>query len=1065
MDITLNPSDKSKIKLLDEKDIKATLTRRNSKHQLTDRRISGINLGKQTQFNLSETVATTSSISTQSTTKEKVERLNLKHRIPLFIYNDNVVSEIKEEIASLSTDDSNTVERFFLFFAIYYKPLLKGDNLKIINYLEGSIALEEIGLTRENGPRFLKLAKLVDLALKKQTIISRSRILFKNSTYEIRTKILELCSPEMQTVEAYTMTPDPKKLKNVDYLRNPANWMPERIRLYAQLILPTEFVRLTALSKRFNHKEHRVYALRGNAGAGKSSIADKIFQEVLDENGKLSGSLSVDNIKFILRANKFSNMQVHEEAARGPLSLYLKDVLNRKKGSIILDARNSSDEDFDKLVAAAQKRQGALSMIDLDTSPLTSLTRVLARNLKENAPCVHPRAVLEGFQETRKRSKLLGRVKKYPCIDDYRLLHTDEQGALRAVARKHGNVFEVFSEGLLKTCCRLPTPEEIESQINQVISSEYAEKVRGVIPDRSRSELMHWKGAPLLQAAEKHAMSIPSQVALEQIKEEAASKAKYGEVTIQPFTGTWLNDYPQIKDHLDSEHLLHVRSPGLHWQGNKFAWKLNPRFNPEATVGNASRGGFQMKLGYFVVPAAQIDKFTSPSLSPGVLRELEVKNESGKLMGYRFFVHPEAYTHFKALHDARIPFVKPEQSEFMGTPTSSYRSWAIRRVLEKDGDYEPQPKTVPFIIKLGVANSSTDSSRLLPRTAIEKSIQAQIGFDKMEKNLFKKGAIGSDLLFFPESLGLVLKGISNYPPCPPCQLEAVDSGIIVREFPKELLEGSCKIFSFSAVMSVERVKAKNQGVCALNEKEANGLEPLPLIYEVMDAAIRKGLVKTSLEFIQKYLIEGYLQAIEPIAFQKGFSLPLHGQNLCIALNKDNSPLGFVIRDFEELNKIRGYIEMYSWFYRYHVFVKLLNVITFFANTDQMPAPLGAPFQIGYETRLPERNLNRYLIRKLSKGGAINAIALKRLWALKLPFRDYNELLKILDRNYVSAISRYFDIGKAGILMKDGTLPAAEIGSVDRGMSKFNKALWEHRLPEANLKSTSATAAKDRLERW
>ena len=74
---------------------------------------------------------------------------------------------------------------------------------------------------------FLRIVKLFDLAQFWVLNQSQLKFQFKRSSYEIRTKILELCSPLMSTTEAYTMTLDPNKMKDPIYLQRPENWIPE----------------------------------------------------------------------------------------------------------------------------------------------------------------------------------------------------------------------------------------------------------------------------------------------------------------------------------------------------------------------------------------------------------------------------------------------------------------------------------------------------------------------------------------------------------------------------------------------------------------------------------------------------------------------------------------------------------------------------------------------------------------------------------------------------------------------------------------------------------------------
>lgn len=892
----------------------------------------------------------------------KENRLDLRHRIPFtFPHYDNVL-EIEEEISSMSVDTQNTFDHIKLFFCVYFKSLLEPDELKIINYFEGSISLDEIGLTRENAAAYLRLVKIVDLALIWQTRISRTKIQFKNTSEPVRTRILELLSPELPTTVAYTLAVNPKKL-NSDYLKDPLHWIPERIGLYAKSLIPQEYVKLLALSNRIKESIPRVFALRGSTAAGKTTFAAHNITGALDEKGELSGSVNPDQMKLILRtAGNLSNMQVHEEVVRGPLSRYKEEILHQNDKSIILDTRLSSDTDFETgVLEAAAARNGKATVIDLDVPLSTSLNRVL----KDRDPKgVHPKAIKEGWVEVRKsRPGIIEWICKNSLVDYYQLI---QKG--KVVAEKKGDLFEVHSQKGLTESCSLPTAEEIESDYNQIV-------------DEGK-----WQNIPISKALASNAMGASPSTALKEMEREKHLHDLYGTTQLHPFTGAWLSDYPQIKEHLESEHLLHIRGAdewgrGLHWQSNKFAWKLNPEFNPEAH--------FEMKLGYFVIPPTNCETIRSLSLSPEVLKELEVRN-GGRLTGYRFFVHPEAYAHFQMLHEEKIPFVKPEDSEFIGTPTSSYRSWAVRH-MEKE---EAKPGSVPFIVKLGVG----DGSRLLDKEEVEKSVRAQNYFDMLPKR--------EDLVIFAESFGLTLKNS--------------DSGIIIREFPKELIEGKCQIYSFSALMSVEGAKEGK----------------LPLIYEIIEAAIKKGFVKTSYEFMQRYLITGVLNALEPLAFKEGNSLALHGQNLCMVLNNDRTPRGIAIRDHGDMNKRRRYLETYSWFYRYHVFVKLLNVITS-SDGDFMPPIPGAPTQIGSRVPLKERNLNRYLQDKITSGAG-----LKALKELSLDFAAYQSLLNLLDQNYLTLLSRYFDCETAGIM---GPVPAAEVGSAgESALMRVNKSLWENR---------------------
>lgn len=947
--------------------------------------------------------------------EEAVERICLHHRLPFAFPDYESVNDIKREIESLSIDTEIEFGRIKLFFCVCFKSLLNEDQLKIYEYLAGNSSLDSIGLTRKNAAYFLRIVKIFDLAHTYHTRISRTHVLLKNSTFEIRTKILELLSPEMESVEAFTYTLDPKKLKNADYLKSPANWVPERIRFYAASLIPQEYIKMISLSGRLNEGQPRVYALRGTTASGKTTLIKERFPQAVDEKGELSGCINPDRMKFVLKTktcpqNRLTNVQVHEEVVRGPLSCYKKAVLGMQEYSIILDTRLTSNEDVEEVINAARVREGKATVLDLDVPLQLSFQRVLAtRNPWGKSACVPPAALKDGFLESRRcRIGVIERVKLADCVDRYELLRTDDKGNFQLIAEKKGSEFIILSD-LFKKFLTPPSERKTEKKMQR------------------RLDAGPWKGMTLEKALEYHASGTPSYLGFEKLEQESLLRRQYGSVNIEPFNGSWLSDFSEVMKFIHSEQLLHIRGAdeegvGLHWQTNKFAWKLNPQYNPE------SQGGFQMKMGYFIIPPSYADTYQSLSLSKQVLEELEIKSASGEMLGYRFFVHPEAYIHFYALFKAGIPFIQPEQSEFIGTPTSSYRSWVVRRVVENDGEVLPQEKTIPFIVKLGV-DQLNDNSRLLSAAEVKKSIEAQKGFDEMENH--------SRLFIFKESFGITLKNISNYPsPKSICDLEPVDSGLVIREFPKELLEGKCKIFSFSALMSLERIK--HPGICAIDNSFDGRL---PLIYEIIHNAIQRGAVKTPVEFIERYLISDVLSALEPSVFKMGLSLALHGQNLCMVLDRDNLPIGIAIRDHGDIHRMERFLETFTWFYRYHVFIKLLNVVTL-SSDYHLPLLHGSPIQIGTQP-LPERSLSYYLRQKTDLEPSIKQAVAEALEKVGITYKDFEVLLKVLDGEYLSVLSDYFDLKEASDIQLE-PLPAAEPDS-SGDISKVNRRLWKNRI--------------------
>jgi hypothetical protein len=558
----------------------------------------------------------------------------------------------------------------------------------------------------------------------------------------------------------------------------------------------------------------------------------------------------------------------------------------------------------------------------------------------------------------------------------------------------------------------------------------------------------------------------------------------YGLVKIQPFSSSWLIDYPQIVEHLDSEHILHVKGldkngEGLTWHTEKFKTDMNPRLNPEARVHGAKTGGFQMKMGYFIIPEDKVNKITSISLSNDANKEVQIEDIGNGQRGYRFFVHPEAFDHFRALHsDPNIRYVSPENSEYIATPTSSYRSLAIRRIhADKNGNITPARDSIPFVVKLGVGGSILGSDRWLSTNEIERSVQSQQAFDTMDKENFngelRGGHAASELFIFPETLGISLNNIDNYPPMEGDNKVAKPSGMLIREFPKAFLDGECRILSMAALISCERTKKKYADICQLSNK-LEGFSQLPLIFQIMEATIRAGKAESAYDFIQKYLIKGYIDAIEAVTFHEGMPLEPHSQNLCMVLNNDLTPRGYIYRDHggiwvdiasrglqgkdltpfhrenHDVNAIfksrgaisKSYVTHYSWFYRYQVFVKTLNTLTELANDSlgrNMPPFPGAPYQIGSPKKLTERNLNVYLKERLQKNPTHN-VAIKNLKKLSLTLEQNQKALQLLDTYYNEVINRHFDMEKVGIKSEDGALPSAEGGSG----KEYEKTITNHK---------------------
>lgn len=893
----------------------------------------------------------------------------------------------------LNEEQLTIKERILRYIEGGDEEILEPDERKVIELIESKIEIEIDDIRKFTDSRkLLETVKIIDLAFIEYNKKTRNKKCI--NTYNARTKILE-AYPVFSTNEIYTRTLDPKKLKNREFLRDPKNWISERVGHQAKIII-NQYIKTKALSHRLVTSSSHWFIIRAPTGGGKSHFIRKMFQSMLEENEANSGILNPDEIKFSLK--KLSphpvNIQVHPEGSM-LFKNFIMAIIN-KPWNLIMEGRYSNIEEIQEMVQHARQRLRRIFLVDIAHASLSLLLkRILARDPYGQDPCPFSLDIVKGYIESiASRKKLLEIVRINPNIEYFNLYFFDEQENCHLIAQKEEQRFKILSKELLEKSYSVPSNEHIERQLNEVI-------------DRNRfPHYEKWEGLRIQKAIDQNAT-------INCTPKTHIDESKWGKILLEPFDGLWLSDYPNLKEHIESEHILHIRQSdadgiGLHWPKNKFPEGPNPKFSQDARIDNSEKRGFQMKLGYFLIHPSLIENhLASPSTE---IYEEMIDKKTGC---FRFFVHPEAYDNFSLLHSChQAKFVIPNDSEFIGTPTSSYRSWLIRNV-------STSKRAVPFIVKLGVG-SARNRGKLLPREDIVKSIDVQKNINNFKSR--------HNFFYFPETIGIILKrGFSEE-----------DSGLIIREIPPILLRGECHIFSFSALMSVERVKKENHGICALLSKSF-GLDKYPLIFEIFENAKQKEQVHTVFEFINKYFITNYFNATKTFYFNHGYSFSPHGQNLCLVLRNDGIPLGFAYRDFEGVSEGgKGYIESYSWFYRYHCMVKLLNVMTHNCKKYFNP-PQGAPTQLGYSEPLQERNLYPF----------INGFSQHKIF---FTYDDYKNVLDNLDNMFLNNLSRYFNIENMHEL-KIGTIPSSEGGSVrEAALALLNKMLWENRVPKIPITS-------------
>lgn len=357
---------------------------------------------------------------------------------------------------------------------------------------------------------------------------------------------------------------------------------------------------------------------------------------------------------------------------------------------------------------------------------------------------------------------------------------------------------------------------------------------------------------------------------------------------------------PALQTHLFEEQVLHNKNL---WHRGAFSSDIDPRFVPEARP--------RFALPYYLIPESEGRFLTAESLDSRIEAQISVMRDGQRF--YKLFVHPESERHYEFLR-GRFQYVSAAQTEFMASPTSSYRSLLTWN--------RNDPTRKPFIAKVSLDRNVIGSiDRLVSAAEVERSIANQRAFDRIGASALERMGAG----IYPETAGLLLRN--------PNQRDRKIGGQLIREIPDSVVSGERRFISFSTLMSPER--------------QAN-----PLILDVIRAS---GL--SSVEFFRTHMIDGYMNMFSELSLRQGLNFEPHSQNLSIEVDARLRPTGqWIVRDFGgvwpdmlvmmqnnrlaevyrgsggvQTFKMEGgvvnSISSYYFFYRRQVFTMLLDVVS------------------------------------------------------------------------------------------------------------------------------------------
>lgn len=299
---------------------------------------------------------------------------------------------------------------------------------------------------------------------------------------------------------------------------------------------------------------------------------------------------------------------------------------------------------------------------------------------------------------------------------------------------------------------------------------------------------------------------------------------------------------------LYEEQILHAKNIEFPWPDDKsvFAGQLSAYYHPEFRP--------LFALPYYLIPLEQADYHGFEDLDESLNHNLCI--EIDKKIYYRLFVHPMAVAHYAPLSAAGFHFIDDTETEYLATPTSSYRS-----LLTWRRSYSNDPMQF-FISKLSIdkvifAENRVNTENTLIRSQILESLFRALGDDRLKEYGF---------IPFPEVATLIPK------------LKSANlGGQIIREIPQSVLRGERRFIPLQSLVSPEK-------------------EGEPLLLEVIQ---QSGL--SSREFIKRIFIDTYMKSLMHLSFERGIGFHAHLQNLSLETLPNLMPTGNLVhRDYSDM---------------------------------------------------------------------------------------------------------------------------------------------------------------------
>lgn len=273
-------------------------------------------------------------------------------------------------------------------------------------------------------------------------------------------------------------------------------WNPERLKLHERIV-GEMMPKVDALSQRLRQHEIEegraptIYCLRGTCGSGKSrALRNGLFEGILDENGKPTGTLAPDVLKTPLRGGVMTHAQVHDESAmlNRQISRIVHEKALKEPYSMVYDKLMAYETDFEDVFKDAKETNREVAILDMDVPLELSAVRVLTRTKTGEDPILDFDGVANAFMAVRKnRSALVKQMSENSDkVSSYTLRAFDPEvkEVIEVAKLENGRIRALPGKEKIAEQAVISTDEDIDEEVERVKNTVITEEFIRYFDDR-----------------------------------------------------------------------------------------------------------------------------------------------------------------------------------------------------------------------------------------------------------------------------------------------------------------------------------------------------------------------------------------------------------------------------------------------------------------------------------------------------------------------------------------------------------------------------------------------------